>query len=60
MPDLIDRHKLATKTDFVEVDKRFDTFDRDLDQLENWRTETRPKVDDLKKRMKRLELKYGG
>ena len=60
MPDLIDKHKLATKTDFVEIDKRYDQFERDLIQLEDWRTTTKPRVGDLKKRMERLELKYGG
>ena len=60
MPDLVDKHKLATKTDFVEVDKRFDAFERDLIQLEDWRNVTKPQVADLKKRLERLELKYGG
>ena len=60
MPDLIDKHKLATKNDFLEVDKRFGQFDRELLQLEDWRNVTRTSVTDLHNRLERLELKYGG
>ena len=59
LPDLINEHKLATKSDFGEINRTCKEYEGDVINLENWRDKTKDKVGDITERVERLELKYG-
>ena len=60
LPDLVNEHKLATKNDFGDINRTFDTYENDVLELETWRDKSKSKVNELTERIERLELKYGG
>lgn len=59
MPDLVDKHDLATKRDLTDIDKEFRTYEEKMDDLEGWRDSSRNRIDSVSKRIVRLETKYG-
>jgi len=59
MPDLIAKYDLATKKDLFNVEKLFKSNEENIEQLEDWRDNTRTRITDLTKRVHRLESKYG-
>jgi hypothetical protein len=59
MPDLVAKYDLATKRDLANVEKMFRSNEENIDQLEDWRENTRTRVTDITKRVQRLESKYG-
>lgn len=58
MPELVEKHDLATKKDLTDIDKRFEGYEKDLDELDVWKDESQHRVIDVTKRMERLETKY--
>lgn len=59
MPELVDKYNLATKKDLRDIDKTFKTYEDSLDDLENWRENSKTRMDDVRKQISRLETKYG-
>lgn len=59
LPDLANEHKLATKSDFGEINKTFEMHEEEVEDLEVWRDKTRDEVSEMTERVERLELKYG-
>ena len=59
MPELVDKHDLATKRDLVSIDKEFNTYENKLDDLESWRDNSQKRIDSISKRISRLDTKYG-
>jgi hypothetical protein len=59
MPDLVDKHDLATKRDLTNIDKEFRAYEDKLDDLETWRDNSRRRIDGVSKRIGRFETKYG-
>lgn len=59
LPDLVDEHKLATKRDVEDIDKRFVGYEANVSELETWKSETIKRVDNIEKRVERAEVKHG-
>lgn len=59
LPDLIDEYRLATKKDIAVVDRTFETYEGDIEELETWKNSTSQKVEDIEGRINRLEYKHG-
>lgn len=59
LPDYIEKYKLADRSDLKGVDKRIDEFDRELGDLKRWKEKTKDRHKKVKKRIERLEKKYG-
>jgi hypothetical protein len=59
MPELVDKYNLATRKDLLDIDRTFKTYEDTLDDMEGWRDNSRKRVDDISKRISRLETKYG-
>ena len=59
MPDLVAKYDLATKKDLVNIEKSFKSNEANIEQLEDWRENTRTRITDLTKRIHRLESEYG-
>jgi len=57
MPDLIDKHDLATKRDMLEIKKKFQQHDDSVDELTAWKESTTPRIDNVKSRIEKLEKK---
>lgn len=58
LPGKVTEYKLATRENLVPIEKRLSEYEGDLDELEQWREESRSRVNDVKKKVGRLELKY--
>ena len=59
LPDLIDEYRLATKRDIAVVDKTFETYGGDIEELEEWKNSTSQRVEGVGERIERLEYKHG-
>ena len=59
LPDLMDEHKIADRSDLQEVDKQFEGLEQRMDDLEGWKTAFSNRIVDNRKRMDRLKTKYG-
>ncbi len=59
MPELIDKYNLATKKDLVDIDRTFKTYEDTIEDMESWRDNSRKRIDDITKKISRLETKYG-
>jgi hypothetical protein len=58
MPELVDKHDLATKKDLTDIDKRFEGYENDVVDLDSWKDDSQNRIIDITKRMERLETKY--
>jgi predicted nucleic acid-binding Zn-ribbon protein len=58
MPELVEKHDLATKKDLTDIDKRFEGYENDVDDLDSWKDESQNRIIDITKQMERLETKY--
>lgn len=58
LPGKVTEYKLATRENLGPVEKRLSEYEGDMDELEQWRAESWSRVNDTKKRVERLELKY--
>jgi predicted nucleic acid-binding Zn-ribbon protein len=58
MPELVEKHDLATKKDLTDIDKRFEGYENDVDGLDSWKDDSQNRIIDITKRMERLETKY--
>jgi hypothetical protein len=58
MPELVVKHDLATKKDLMDIDKRFEGYEKNLDELDVWKDESQNRITGVTKRMVRLETKY--
>jgi hypothetical protein len=59
LPGKVTEYKLASRESLAPIEKRLSEYERDVDELDQWRTESWRRVNDVQKRMERLELKYG-
>jgi hypothetical protein len=59
LPDLMDEFKVADRSDIIELDGRFEGYDKKMDTLDSWKKEFDPKLEDSEKRISRLRTKYG-
>jgi polyhydroxyalkanoate synthesis regulator phasin len=59
LPDMLDQHKIADRSDVVDIDKTFEDLEKRMDDLDSWKKEFTTKVDDGKRRIGRLKYKYG-
>lgn len=59
LPELVDEHKLATKRDLEDTDKRFVGYETGISEIDGWKSETIKRVDNIEKRVERAETKYG-
>jgi len=58
LPGKVTEYKLATRENLVPIEKKLSEYEGDMDELEQWRAESRSRVNDIKKRVERLEPKY--
>ncbi|MGM0405049.1 MAG: hypothetical protein ACQEQM_02780 [Thermoplasmatota archaeon] len=59
LPNYIEEYKLADRGDLKGVDKRFGEFNREISELKNWKEKTIERHKKVRKRIERLEKKYG-
>ncbi|MFW6038780.1 MAG: hypothetical protein ACOC89_04510 [Candidatus Saliniplasma sp.] len=59
LPDYIDKYKLADRGDLKGVDKRLAEFNREVNELKEWKKSTKKRHEKVKKKVERLEKKYG-
>ena len=59
LPGKVTEYKLATRENLVPIEKRLLEYEGDTDELERWRAESWSRVNNIKKKVKRLELKFG-
>ncbi len=59
LPEYIEKYKLAGRSDLKGVDKRLDEFNREINDMKSWKEGTKSRYEDTKKRIERLEKKYG-
>lgn len=57
--DLIDRHNLAIRTDLKDVDEAMTSYSETIGGLEDWRDDTKDRLDTVKHRVELLEKKHG-
>jgi hypothetical protein len=46
------------KKDLMDIDKRFEGYEKNLDELDVWKDESQNRITGVTKRMVRLETKY--
>ncbi|HHD15250.1 MAG TPA: hypothetical protein ENK47_00915 [Euryarchaeota archaeon] len=59
LPDLMDEYKIADRTDIHDLDRKFEGYEKRMDDLELWRTEFDQRLSTDRTRMDRLKVKYG-
>lgn len=59
LPAKMTEYKLATREALSPIEKRLVKIEDDLNDLEEWRTDTAQKINNTKKTVERLELKFG-
>jgi predicted nucleic acid-binding Zn-ribbon protein len=59
LPDLMDEYKLAQKADLSGIDKDFQTKEKRMEELEEWKNEFELRTKDNMSRIERLKMKYG-
>jgi len=59
LPGKVTEYKLATRENLAPIEKKLSEYEGDMDELERWRAESWSRVNDIKKRVERLELKFG-
>jgi len=59
LPEYIEKYKLAERGDLKGVDKRLNEFNREISELKTWKQDTKQRHDIVKKKIERLEKKYG-
>lgn len=59
LPDYIEDYKLARKDDLKGVPKRVEEFSKELSELKNWEEDTSQRLEEAKKKVKRLEKLHG-
>ena len=58
LPGKVTEYKLAIRENLVPIEKKLSEYEGDMDELEQWRAESWSRVNDVKKKVERLELKY--
>jgi len=58
LPGKVTEYKLATRETLAPIEKKLSEYEGDMDDLEQWRAESWSRVNDIKKRVERLELKF--
>lgn len=59
IPRLVREHELATRTQMRPIDDQLDQQHRSVRELENWQDASTERLETIKKRIGRLEVKYG-
>lgn len=59
LPDLMDEFKVADRSDIIELEGRFEGYEKKMNELESWKQTFDPKLEDSEKRISRLRTKYG-
>jgi hypothetical protein len=59
LPDLMDEHKIADRNDISDLDTQFESHEKRMTDLENWRKEFDLRIKDGSMRIDRLKMKYG-
>lgn len=59
LPEYIDEYKLATKSDLNGVDKRIEKFVEEIDDMKEWKKETKERVHENMRKIERLEKSVG-
>ncbi len=59
LPEKVAEYKLASRENIAPIERRLSEYERDVDELDQWRTESSRRANDVKERVERLELKYG-
>ena len=58
LPGKVTEYKLATIENLGPIEKKLSEYEGDMDELEQWRAESWSRVNDIKKKVERLEIKY--
>jgi hypothetical protein len=59
LPGKIVEYKLATRENLAPIEKKLSEYEGDINELEKWRAESWSRVNDIKKKVERFELKFG-
>lgn len=59
LPRYIDEYKLAKRSDLNGIDKKVEEFMGELDELDNWKSHTKERVEEDKRKVERLKKKVG-
>ncbi len=59
LPEYIEEYKLADRGDLKGVDKRLAEFNKEINELKKWKKNTKDRHEEVKKKVQRLEKKYG-
>ena len=59
LPRLAREYELATMANLAPVDAKIDRGKQSVEDLEGWRVRASSRVEQIKKRVARLEVKYG-
>lgn len=59
LPDLIEEYKLALRKDLGGVDEKIEEFVDEVTEMNEWKEDTEERLEEARKRVKRLEKKHG-
>lgn len=59
LPELLDEHKIADRSDLVDIDRDFEGYEKRMNDLESWKVDFSNRLEKDKHRVERLKFKYG-
>ncbi len=59
LPDLMDEHKLADRSDLMDLDKDFQGIEARMEELEGWKKGFEVRISEDEHRIERIKYKLG-
>ncbi len=59
LPDLITEYNLALRRDLGGVDQRIEAYVEELDDMKGWTAITRQRLEEARRKIRRIEKNYG-
>ena len=59
IPDFMDEYKIADSTDMTGIEGLFEDLEKRMDDLESWKNNFEPRIENNQNRMARIKVKFG-
>ena len=56
---LLDEHRIADRSDLLDVETSFNGLENRMQDLENWRSDVKEDLSTIRSRLDRMKTKYG-